>query len=288
MPMKQAKPPRRHHTVAVMMLKNFTDEDELLWVYNRSNPHIRRSTPDAVFYENDFHTHINKDGTKDTSLEAFFAALEGEADRLIQKICGAARAGKLPNLSKTERQTWDQFLYYQWKRSPDFLKSAGFDQDFEVVLDEVLQDFEKQFRPMTDDERSLVQKSSFKKDIKRSARVVTLRDPGQTVQSALNQLGLAVGRILKPNKSFIIGTKPVTKLAPKNQSTLGDPEVEVWLPIASDIVVCMVPNGGLEMLANLNDKSVRELNEVIFRESTTIASRSSALIASLTGAKVRN
>jgi hypothetical protein len=286
--MKKAKPPRRHHTVAVMMLKNFTDENGLLWVYNKSNPHIRQSTPDAVFYENDFHTQINKDGTKDTSLEAFFAGLEGETNHLIQKICGAARAGELPGLSKTERKTWDQFLFYQWKRSPDFLKSAGFERDFEAVLGEVLQDFEKQFRPMTDDERALVQKPSFKKDIKRSARVVALRDPGQTVQPALNQLGLAVGRLLNPNKSFIIGTKPVTKLAPKDRTTLGDPEVEVWLPIASDIVVCMVPNGGSEMLANLDDKSVRELNEVIFRESTTIASRSSALIASLTGARIQS
>lgn len=269
------------------MLKNFTDENGLLWVYNKSNPHIRRSTPDAVFYENDFNTYINKDGTKDTSLETFFAGLEGEANRLIQKICRAARAGQLPGLSKTERKTWDQFLYYQWKRSPDFLKSAGFERDFEGVLGEVLQDFEREFRPMTEDERSLVQNQTFKKDLKRSARVIALRDPGQIVQPALNQLGLAVGRILKPNKSFIIGTKPVTKLAPKNQSTLGDPEVEVWLPIASDIVVCMVPNGGLEMLAELDDKGIRELNEAIFRESTTIASRSSALIASLTGARIR-
>src|SRR5690606_21001349 len=141
---------------------------------------------------------------------------------------------------------------------------------------------ERRYRPHTDDERQRILSEAGKKRLQESARVKAIADPGAVVQAVLNDMGIGVAVIQKPNKSFVIGSKPIVKLNPPGETRLGQPDVEAWLPIAADVAVCPVPGKDKEIIMTLDDdRWLRGFNVAILRESTLIAGRSEALVSSL-------
>ncbi len=279
--------PKRHHFVPQMLLRRFCDETGRLWYYNKKAPHIgvASGAPQSLFFERHFYT-VKEGGVPDTSLETYFSRLEGEANTVIEKICTAGRAGRQPKLSTSEKEVWDLFLYFQWKRTPDSISSKMSFADFEESLAESLADFEERFRPLTDEERQRILSESGKKRIRENARVKATGDPGTLVQDVLRNMGIAIAVVRKPNKSFVIGSNTVVKLTSPGETRLGEPAVEVWLPIAPDVAVCVIPQRGQEVVIILNDDGwLRSFNAAILRESTVIAGRSAALIQSLVCAR---
>lgn len=266
-----------------MLLRRFCDNAGRLWYYNKKAPHIgvASGTPQALFYENHFYT-LNEGGVRDTSLESYFSQLEGEANTVIEKICTAARAGRQPGLTVSEKRVWDLFFYFQWKRTPDSISSTMSYAEFEKSLGESVAEFEQRFRPLTDEERGRILSEAGKKRLRENARVKAIGDPGAVVQTVLNNMGIGIAVLRKPNKSFVIGSKPVVKLTPPGETRLGQPGVEVWLPIAADVAVCVLPERGKEIVKTLDDdRWLRGFNAAILRDSTLIAGRSEVLIKSL-------
>ncbi|MGO8149684.1 DUF4238 domain-containing protein [Rhizobium leguminosarum] len=279
--------PKRHHFVPQMLLRRFCDQTGRLWYYNKKAPHIgvASGAPQALFFEKHFYT-VEENGVRDTSLETYFSHLEGQANTVIEKICTAGRAGRQPKLTISEKRVWDLFLYFQWKRTPDSISAKMSFTDFEESLAESVSKFEQRFRPLTDEERRRILSESGKKRLRENARVKATADPGTAIQDVLSNMGIAIAVIRKPNKSFVIGSKTVVKLTPPGESRLGEPGVEVWLPIAPDVAVCVVPQRGHEIVMTLdNDRWLRSLNAAILQESTVIAGRSEALIQSLVCAR---
>ncbi|TCU13731.1 DUF4238 domain-containing protein [Rhizobium sullae] len=279
--------PKRHHFVPQMLLRRFCDETGRLWYYNKKAPRIgvASGAPQALFYEKHFYS-LDEGGVRDTSLESYFSQLEGEANTVIEKICAAARAGRQPNLSISEKKVWNLFFYFQWKRTPDSISSKMSYADFEETLAESIAEFEQRFRPLTGEERRRILSEAGKKRLRENARVKATGDPGTVVQDVLNNMGIAIAVLRKPNKSFVIGSKTVVKLTSPGETSLGQPGVEVWLPIAADVAVCVVPQRGHEIVMTLNeDRWLRSFNAAILRESTVIAGRSEALIQSLVCAR---
>lgn len=281
--------PKRHHFVPQMLLRRFTDANGQLHFYSKDDTkrgvHVRNTK--TVFAERHLYTQVDKHGNKDVTVEKDFAAIEDKTNAIIEKIVTAARAGKTPGLSSEEKATWDTFFYYQWKRTPDSLKRSKTLANFDSSLAWAIGEFEKRYRPLTDAERTDLQDAENKKRLEKSARVKAIADPGKQIQPVLQSKGLAIVRLTKPNKSFIIGSLPIVKFTLPGRSHLSDPTVEVWFPIASDVVVSPAPwPGGEErLLPNMPDDHVRTINEAIFRQSTMIAGRSSALIRSIAGVK---
>jgi len=118
--------------------------------------------------------------------------------------------------------------------------------------------------------------------ILRNARVIALTDRGTNVRRALASRGLGVVHIEARHKSFIIGSSPVVKLTLPGRSDIRDPTVEMWLPIASDVMVGLGREAGTETLASTTDASqIRHINEAIASQSTMIAGASKALVRSL-------
>lgn len=275
--------PKKHHFVPQMLLRRFCDGSGKLWYYNKRAPHlgVASGTPQALFFEKHFYT-LEEGGVKDTSLESYFAQLEGSANAVIEKICVAARAGKPPKLTSEEKRHWDLFFYFQWKRTPDSIRATMSGMDFEKSLAASVEEFERRYRPLTDDERQRILSEAGKKRLQESARVKAIADPGAVVQAVLNDMGIGVAVIRKPNKSFVIGSKPIVKLTPSGETRLGQPGVEAWLPVAADVAVCPVPGHGKEIVMTLDDdRWLRGFNAAILRESTLIAGRSEALVSSL-------
>ena len=44
---------KRHHYIPKFLIKNFSDSDEMLWVYNKTEKRIKknRQSPKAIFFE---------------------------------------------------------------------------------------------------------------------------------------------------------------------------------------------------------------------------------------------
>jgi hypothetical protein len=273
---------KAHHYVPEMLLRHFTDGDGFLWFFSKRVPEkgVLRARPKELFHQRHLNTALDRQGNKDLSLEAFFAQLEGAASAVLEKMRLAARALKEPGLTPREREVWDAFLHYQWKRSPDFVHSLGIDD--EALIKGALAEFEETIRPLTEEERDIFAQSRELRRIANNARVDARRELAPNVQGALASKGLGFAVIHRPRRSFAIGSRPVVKLALPGRTDLRDRAVEVWLPIAWDVAVCPFGTAGAERVVTVEtDRHVRQINEAIFRQSTMTASPSRDLLLSL-------
>jgi hypothetical protein len=278
--------PKRHHYNAEMLTSRFADAEGNLHFFDKRAPSqsVMTSKPENVFVVGHLYSFIEKDGTKNTALEKFYSRVEGRANELIEKIVAAARAGRVPSLTQAEKAEWDVFVYHQWSRVPDLhLRSIA---EFERYLREATEEFERQVRPLTDQERASLRQPETLKRLKQNARVNALGNANGPALDALGSRGLGVAIIEVPGNDFIIGSMPIVKLTYPGRTHLSDPTVEAWFPIASDIAVSPAGQSGTERLVPIRDAThVRALNQFAFSQSTVIAGRSRALISSVIGAK---
>lgn len=276
---------KRNHYNPQMLLRRFVDGGGKLHCYDKrfANKGIITSTPKNLFLETNLYTYDCDDGTKNTKLEKYFSKLEGKANRVINKIIDAARKGLKPNLTKYEKNIWNTFFHYQWKRVPDSFQKNKMLTEFDESFDKIQQEYENDYRPLTQIEKLYMQEPEWRKKFKRQITVESLSVLGPKVQYVLNQKGLGIAVIKNPNKSFVIGSFPVLKLNYPGRSHLMDPSVEVWLPIAHDIIAgpAPIPPNDELVVPIIDDTQVRHINESILKQSTAIAGRSKELIASL-------
>jgi hypothetical protein len=274
---------KRHHFVPQMLLRRFLASNGKLYAFNKHEPEkgIFTPTPKSLFVGKHLYSDTDKTGEKDDWLEKHFSKIEGQVNLIIEKIIMAVRSGKKPGLKAEEKELWDLFFYYQWKRVPEFDESLNIFSEFEIHIEEAVKEFELSFRPLTNEEKTELKTPEALARIKQSAKNKSLADPGKDVQKILNNKGLGIAVIRKPNKSFIIGSQPVAKFTFPERTHLGDDTVEVWLPIAPDIAISPAPKRETEILIQVSDKDIRHINEGIFSQSTIVAGRSEALIKSL-------
>lgn len=280
--------PKRHHFVAQMLSRRFTDDSGRLYFFDKRRPEkgVLYSKPINVFVEGELYTQYHTDGQKDVSVEKMLANVDDAANAVLQRIIDAARTRNVPNLTVSERSVWDVFLYQQWKRVPDFLQSIMTPAELDQHLQDSLQMFEQDIRPLTKEERERLNDPDVLDQIRHSARAKAVAYGGEEVLNTLADKGLNVALISTPNKSFVIGSHPVVKLTYPGRSNLDDPSVEVWLPIAHDVAVMVGFSGGSERFLEMKDHShIRYINEAMFRQSTVVAGRSRALIVSLASAR---
>lgn len=266
-----------------MLTRRFTDDNGHLYYFDKriASKGVITGTPRNFFAENHLYTFERQDGTKDTELETFFAEVDGIGNEIIEKIVIAVRKGQKPNLTKKEREDWNLFFYYQWKRSPEVHREIHSLTNLDETYQQAISELEFMCL-LTEEERRNLEKPTTKARIEKSASIGALASPGSMVQTVLGQKGFGIAVIKKPNKSFVIGSKPVVKLNFPGRSNLTDPSVEVWLPIAHDIMVGPAPIPPQEeKVVEIGDHNIRYINEIIFKQSKAIAGRSKDLISSL-------
>ena len=282
--------PKRHHFIPQMLIKRFVDKNGKLHCYRKNSPEngIFIADPKNVFVERNLHTMIDRDGNKDVNLEYWFSELEGDANKIIEKIVTEARQGIRPFLPFEDRRILDLFFYYQWKRVPDMHGSFYVDHQFHQSVEESLKRFEDIYRLLTDEERKDFNDPDFLKRFKQNVKVGVIGAPSSPILGILAQKGLGIGVIKKQNKSFILGSFPVVKLALPGRTHPMDPTVEIWLPVAHDVVICPAPIAPTEELVVpiTEMQHIRRLNEAIYKQSTVIAARSSILVSSLSRIRI--
>jgi hypothetical protein len=225
------------------------------------------------------------DGRRDPTLEEEFGRLEGVVGPLLDLFVNAAEAGALPRLSSEQRALWDLFFVLQWKRVPDLKRVIATDEEIRAALGQTREEMRQRF-PDGKDEVDALAEPETEQRIIRNARIGSLKTVSPRVLSALQTRGIALLRIRCPNKSFIIGSRPVVQMAFRDGLSLVDEATEMWLPITSTLALGAGRRSEAEVIYDLHDAApVRRLNLAIASQSSAFASASANLTASIVNSR---
>lgn len=300
--------PKRQHYIPKMLLNNFLDDSDRIYVYDRERDRIYRTTPGNVFVETNLYTtypldHVQKslkhEGnlnslSKDYKYErAFGERIESTAKPVISRIIEQARNGKCPELPPELSDIFKRFVVSLARRTPESqervreLSEEGFDDTFYEASAAVAEKDSFVFLP---DRDSIYQDCRIKKlkDLAKSnikASFAVGNDPRMQDEEERfsREVGLCVAVICLPRRSFVIGSHGITI----RQSHSG-PMQGSLLPIAHDVAVQLTPSPDKESLLCLgqgSDSLIREINKTTAVQSKIIAGRSEALIRSLSAFK---
>ena len=282
--------PKRHHFNAEMLQSRFTDEEGRLYFYDKRIPEkgVQRSIPKNVFVENQLHTQYLDSGEKDFSIEEELSRLEGKANEVIKKIVEKARSGKVPYLTSQEKETFDTFFYFQWKRVPDFLNERLPDHKIDEVILDGIKDHKAAGEELSPELQNIKNDPRTMSRIRHNLRARAIGDSrGPVYEESLRRLaemGLIITAIYDPNGSFIIGSHTILEIRDPEPSPDSDPS-DMFLPLASDVVVqpyyfSHLSKEQVELMIAGSD-FIREINKAIMEQSTIVAGRSRELITSL-------
>lgn len=244
---------------------------------------VRQSSPSDLMRQRDLHTFELDDGSRDTSLEKGFSQFETTVAPVVSSIIDHARANSLPRLTEEQRELLTAFFYHQMRRVPEFNDPhlwLGSDEEFVKNVHKIAQEKGVQ---LSIEELAMLNDPRHLERLKNNARVTALGTFYEQVPSELRKLTLAVLKVEKKSKAFIIGSSPVLKLASEAAPKLSDTSTQVYLPLSSDVAV-LLRHSEQEALYSVSEAYIRRLNLIMTARSRVVAGRSESLIQSLTGA----
>lgn len=275
--------PKRHHYIPQMLLKRFSNERGLFFVYDKRHPDkgVHKRKLENLFVERHLYTQVDASGAKDVSVETeYLASLESKASRLFKRLVIAARRGDAPFLTPLEKDICIEFFYCQHMRVPE---RGGRSKEEAYQRSKRRIAFMSQIRsPYGEDPSNAFEDGTFRRMWK-NARSEILRIENPVVYEVLAQKQIGVAVIRKPSarRSFVIGSNPILKLAHPFWAQLDDPVVDFWLPLARDVAVSFCSAERNKTIA-LRDRHIESLNRNAFDQSAMIAGCSRELIDSLT------
>ncbi|TPI34652.1 DUF4238 domain-containing protein [Mesorhizobium sp. B3-2-1] len=278
------KPPARHHFVPQLLLRNFVDDAGELHVYDRRTPdrEVFNNPPEKVFFESQLYTSYERDLSKNVDLELAFADLEGIVAPVVMRIVEGARQGQNVAPHPGERQLLALYTYFQWKRVPDNFRRYSSLERLRLDGEKALRKFEAEFGALDNHEKEHFEKDETWRRMLQNVRRDVIASGNPSIVDTINNMTLCIVRISNPKNAFIISSCPVYKLHFPGRATLGDPDLEMWFPIASEVSLVWVGQGRETLFRTLTDGvEVRRLNKAAAAKANVIASRSSALTRSL-------
>ena len=282
--------PKRHHYIPQFLLKNFLDDSDRFWVFDKKKGKLHQGTPRNTFVEkNLYRTLIFDHGNYSYEAEEELSRIESRAAPVIKKIIKCARNNEYPKLTLEHRDAWNRFYHTSCRRTPEFAKEMlysdeRFDEVFHLVikrllLQQGLDPLDRQFldqNPILKWAKTVMMKNS-------KARFASGEHPHlqADVERFSRETGLRIAVIRQPKRSFVIGSHGAAIVQPtdKRDQTQGG-----WLPIAHDVIVAPTSHPERELLLPLNggnDYIIKRINRASFRQSRIIAGRSKTLICSL-------
>ncbi len=285
---KRHNDPKAHHFNPQMLQRRFTDKEGWLYFYNKWIPEkgVRQSRPRKLFRETHLHTQYLDSGERDFSVEENLSQLEGEASEVIEKIVQKARSGKVPYLTSQEKETFDKFLYFQWKRVPELLNERLPEHEIEKVILDGIEQHKATGEELSPELQNIENDPRTMSRIIHNVKAMAIGESSEESLRRLAETGLLV--IYAPNDSFIIGSRPTWERRDPEHPTDGDTS-DMSLPLASDVAVCpyhsYLSKGQVELAIVERSEFIWEINKGIMEQSTVIAGRSRELIESLAGTR---
>lgn len=245
---------------------------------------MQRRNISTIFKKRNLNTILRPDGTKDDSLERWYATqFDDRFPNIIRQVsdCLERRSNFSPR--PRDRDFITQFFYNHTKRSPDFNLTHGLDAKFEGLFDEIVSEVHADGR-FSSPEKRLLDDPKFRQRVMNNARVKVLSQQPLHILEMLSRFSLVVAVPSRTNRSFIVASQPVLRLTNDSNTDLALGDVELWMTVSPDIAIGLVARSPAPQVIKLNDKQVRHINLNLFAQSVSIASRSEALLQSIVAA----
>ena len=280
--------PKRHHYIPKMLLNNFLDDKDRIWIYDKNGGKLYQGTPTNTFVQRNLYRTLNFDHENySCEAEEELSRIESRAAPVIRRIIKCARNNEHPKLSPEDRDAWKRFALAMARRTPESQERvfSGRNRDtfYEAAktrADELNYDLpDKEI--LYQDIRILKLKKLVESSI--NARFAAGAHPYEQdrTERFCHEAGLCVTVICIPKRSFVIGSHGFAIVRRNHQN---DPAQGSWLPIAHDVAVAPTAFPDEEFLFQLDhdsDRIIRRINRAAVAQSRIIAGRSKALICSL-------
>lgn len=275
--------PTRNHSIAQMLLRNFTNDRGYLFILNKQKHKVYKSKPRKAFTENRRFVRFNEDGEQiDYETERMLSEFEGAAAPAIRKIIAAARKKGCPRLSPGERLAWKMFYFTSHMRTPRRSGEILAEITSEQALDEAIhQNIEEiAASPLS---KGIRDRNLLRANLKRMAKHNVAADLAagapQHIRRELDkratQVGLVAGVTQEPDTEFIIGSSATAQVDFRN----GRNRIRgLWLPISYDVAISITGHPDEEHLLLLDKTEVQKINVASYQESEYVAARSRDLL----------
>lgn len=266
-----------HHYIPQLVLRNFVDETGRLHFWRRGKPvgEVGFIAPQNLFFRRYLYSWITSDGRRENQLEDFFSQkIEDAAGPLFNRMFLAIRGGRAPELTPEDWRTWQEFWYFQMKRTPTYINALA----DKVALAEFIDGGVA--AALAAGQITADQVVPERKRILQNIRVAAQSTaPSDKVRRAIDNTGIAIYRVIRPNKGFIVGDMLGASIYANADDGRRLPVG--FLPVAHDIAIGLAEGRRTVEIIPLRDDVLRRMNEATAARSDTIAGRSRALVASL-------
>ena len=200
--MHKQNPSRAHHYVPVWLLNRFCDEDGTLWWrrHDWQPARVDRSSPKAVFRENNLNTRWAADGSRDVQVENRLAELDGKIASTTGRLVQQCRQGRSPDLDEESRAFLYSYAFVQFKRSPELWDGSGESHN---------------------------------------ARVDAVLEPDSEVSRVLETKGLRFWSVPR-GSALLVGSQVVLRAGSGRRGRLEEPDHGLTFPLASDVLLGFV------------------------------------------------
>ena len=283
-----ANRPKRNHYIPQMMLRNFCDDDDFLWIGDKIREKVYRTSPTNVFVRGKLYVKQDySEANESYEYERMLAKIEGNAEPAISSIIEQVRCGRNPHLDPNLNMHFKEFVIALARRTPESQERvfSGSGMSFEEVVDSVSKElltqagYDMPEQDWFDRDPGVLE---LKRTLKSNHRANFAAGDHQILQEETERFsretGWGVALILLPKRSFVIGSHGLT-IIPGGGSIGGS-----WLPIAHDVAVQITafPERGFRLhLDRKNESVIKSINRETAAQSDIIAGRSEALVRSL-------
>ena len=276
---KQGNPPRKHHYVPVFYQRKFTNEDGLLWVYDRGLHTYKELHPEVVCFKKDLYSVRPEGKPVDTRIETMVMSI---VDGL-----GAAAIERLEARKGLDRNSFDAFTFFaglQHQRIPSvdrdtrLLVAKAMEEVARVtfanverakaVMDRCAKETGEDSTVTPESMVKAVRDKEFEFVATESAFLSNMLNVAETIGNVLGHLDMEI--LVSPDDSgFVICDAPFTLVPPKDNQQVGFviPGVVKYFPISRKMCFRAGDRGHLRAYRNVDRETVRLINHNIAANS---------------------
>jgi len=274
-----------HHFIAQAILRNFCFNGNQLFFFSKNSQRqeIETRNIQRVFKKRHLNSYPRLDGSKDDSLEKFFAKNFDEHINEVVKIADASVLGnKKFQLNEEVFAFFVQFLYNHIKRSPDFHDPVVAEASRDEFFDDALSDFQEKYGSVPHQELKDLYSPEVRKRIVERSRVVNLSTQSTEILEILAEMTAVIATPEHSKAQFIIGSNPVARLSNSGKTHLQKDNVELWTTLKPNLAIGLVKVPRPIKAIRISNMKVQRLNRQLFRQSSSVASSSKELLQNLT------
>lgn len=276
----------RDHFIPLFHQKLMMGEGSNWFFYEKVRPEkaAQKRNPKTTFAKKHFYSKFANGSVADTSSERRLSEIENEAAPIMKRLVADALKNRFATLSKLESDQLFVYMTCLHRRTTDVYIERLSPGKIRSSIEGYFDAFELLYGPINDSlKQHFLEKSKLDEMTQNiwSNLVVAVEGPALALMKTMG-LALAVAPI---NKSFVIGSSPIIRFDDYPKQPLGEPGVEMWLPIGQRVAVSPMGQFGECKIVKLNTQQTRKINESIFKKSSVVAASSKALLSSLVESK---